>query len=155
MFITAINSGYKFPVIISPVEPGDYKKINKSSYSFNWKLEKNFAVYKIIEEGSSVILGLMSLEFFDEEYRIEIRLMSVLKEQIGKNKTLDRIAGNLFAFAAKLSIKKYGAIAAVSLVPKTELGQYYMDKYGFEQAADSLFLEGSSLLRLIYEYDHD
>jgi hypothetical protein len=30
-----------------------------------------------------------------------------------------------------------------------------MDKYGFEQAADSLFLEGSSLLSLIYEYDHD
>jgi hypothetical protein len=97
----------------------------------------------------------VSFEFFDEEYRIEIRLMAVLKEQIGRNKTLDRIAGNLFAFASKLSIIKYGALAAVSLVPKTELGQYYMDKYGFEQAADSLFLEGLSLLRLIYEYDHD
>jgi formate dehydrogenase assembly factor FdhD len=64
----------------------------------------------------------MSLEFFDEEYRIEIRLMAVMKEQIGRHKTLDRIAGNLFAFAAKLPITKYGAIAAVSLVPKTELG---------------------------------
>jgi len=155
MFITAVNSRYKFPVIICPVETINYKKITKSKYSFNWKIEKNYSVYKIFEEGKSEILGLVSFEFFDEEYRIEIRLMAVLKEQIGRNKTLDRIAGNLFAFASKLSIIKYGALAAVSLVPKTELGQYYMDKYGFEQAADSLFLEGLSLLRLIYEYDHD
>ena len=50
---------------------------------------------------------------------------------------------------------KYGIFAAVSLVPKTLLRQYYMDKYGFEQAGVSLYMEGRQLIKLLKEYDYD
>jgi len=42
-----------------------------------------------------------------------------------------------------------------SLTPKTALGQHYMDKYGFEQAGQNLFMEGKRLIKLLKEYDYD
>ena len=129
--------------------------MTKKHFSFNWKLEKSRAVYKLTTRGRTDILGLMSLSFFDDEQRIEIRLLAVAEQHKGSDKKIDRIAGNLIAFAARMSFKKYGAMAAISLVPKTELGQYYMDKYGFQQAGLSLFMEGKELMKLLKEYDYD
>ena len=155
MYLRREKSGETIPVSIEPVSNTDYKRITKARFFFNWKIEKEFFVYKLTVKGEADILGLISFKYIDEEYRIEIRLLAVAKEQTGKQKTVDRIAGNLFTFAAKKAISKYGDIAAVSLIPKTILGQYYMDKYGFEQAGESLFLEGDSMLKLLNAYDDD
>jgi hypothetical protein len=134
------------------VKESDFKKITKKRYFFNWKIEKSYTVYKLEILDQKDILGLVSIDIFDEEQRIEIRLLAVAKEQLGKDKTLDRIAGSLFAFIARFAVKKYGALAAVSLRPKTALKQYYMHKYGFEEAGNSLFLEGKSILSIINRY---
>lgn len=155
MFLTVLPGNQKLPVAIVLVTDADYKTISRKRYSFNWKLEKTKQVYKLTVKGEQDILGLISLAFIDEEQRIAINLLSVAIEHIGKSKQLDRIAGNLLAFSARLAIKKYGAFAAISLIPKTLLGQYYMDKYGFEQAGLSLFMEGRKLIKLLKEYDYD
>lgn len=145
----------KQPVAIEPVTASDYRLITKKRYAFDWKLEKTKSVYKLRIKGQTDILGLISLDFFPKEERIEIRLLAVSKENEGKGKAIDRIAGNLIAYAAKLAIQAYGANAAISLVPKTKLTQHYMNKYGFEPAGLSLFMVGENLLALLKEYDYD
>jgi hypothetical protein len=155
MFLKVVSTNRKLPAIIELVVEADYKTITKKRYSFNWKPEKAGTVYKLTAKGYIDILGLMSLTFFENEQRIEIKLLAVVAEQIGKNKQVDRIAGNLIAFAGRLAYKKYGPMAAISLIPKTELQQHYMNKYGFEQAGISLFMEGSQLINLLNDYDYD
>jgi hypothetical protein len=68
---------------------------------------------------------------------------------------MQRIAGNLIAFAAGRAIMKYGGNAVVSLVPKTLLYDHYINKYHFAPAGKSLFIGGISLSKIITEYDHD
>ncbi|CAN5547692.1 hypothetical protein BH10BAC3_BH10BAC3_42150 [soil metagenome] len=155
MFVTDVSQNKKLPIVVEPVATADYKKITKKQYSFNWRLEKESLVYKLTQTGQTDILGLMSIAYFDAVKRLQIRLLAVAKEHIGANKNIERIAGCLFAYAAKLAIMRYGAMAAMSLLPKTELGQHYMDQYGFEQAGRSLFIEGKLLLKLLRNYDYD
>ncbi len=155
MYLTSVPGGEKIPVSIVLVKESDYTRISKKRYFFNWKIEKSYLVYKLEIKDQKDIIGLISIDIIDEEQRIEIRLLAVAKEQIGNYKTLDRIAGNLFAFIARLAVKKYGAFAAVSLRPKTALRKYYMNKYGFEEAGSSLFLEGKSLLSIINRFDDE
>jgi N-acetylglutamate synthase-like GNAT family acetyltransferase len=145
----------KRPVSIDTVVDSDYNLITKKKYAFNWKLEKEKTVYKLKIKGQPDILGLISIEYFTKEERIEIRLLAVSKENEGKGKTIDRIAGNLIAYAARLAIQAYGVNAAISLVPKTKLAQHYIKKYGFEPAGLSLFMDGKNLLALLKEYDYD
>jgi hypothetical protein len=155
MHLIEVANGQKHDIIIEPVSEADLRTITKKRYSFNWKAEKENALYKIRINGQNDILGLMSLEKVDAEKRIQVRLLAVSAENIGKRKLFERIAGNLFAFACRLAVKQYGIMAAVSLIPKTVLGQYYMDKYGFEQARKQLYVAGKSLLTLLKEYDYD
>lgn len=153
--VVTIATGKKIPAIIERLHDVDYKAITKKKYFFNWKAEKTKSVFKLTAKGEQYILGLISLDYIDDEQRIEIRLLAVVEEQTGATKQIDRIAGNLIAFAAREAVKKYGAMAAISLIPKTELGQYYMDKYGFEQAGLSLYMEGRRLINLLKEYHYD
>ena len=155
MYVTSVPGGDRIPVSIVLVKESDFKKITKKRYFFNWKIEKSYTVYKLEIRDEKDILGLISIDIIEEEKRIEIRLIAVAKEQVGIYKTIDRIAGNLFAFAARLAFKKFGVRAAVSLIPKTSLRKYYMNKYGFEQAGNNIFLEGRSLLNIIKIYDDE
>ncbi len=133
----------------------DFKKITKKRYSLDWRTEKEQIIYKIILEGQTDILGLMSIAYYESESRIHVRLFAVAVENIGKEKLYERIAGTLLAFAARDAIKLFGAKAAISLTPKTSLGQHYMDEYGFEQAGISLFMEGQSLQKILKTYVYD
>lgn len=155
MFVTDLSSGNKLPVIIEELSDADYKIITKKQFSFNWKLEKEYSVYKLAISKSGEILGLMSLNYVDEEYRLQIRLIAVSIEQIGAMKTIDRLTGNLLTYAARLAVTRYGLIAAVSLIPKTTLKRHYIDKYGFEESGNSVFILWPQLQILIKEYDHD
>ncbi|MEM6719322.1 MAG: N-acetyltransferase [Bacteroidota bacterium] len=153
MNIVDVRTGKKHLVEILPVEKDDYKKITKSIFWLNWKEEQDFSVYKLQRKGSNELLGLISLENFDAESRVEIRLLAVSKNNRGKSKEYANIAGNLIAFACIESLKLYGEMACVSLVPKTELVAHYIEKYDMLQAGRSLFLEGIELIRLITKYD--
>ena len=86
------------------------------------------------------------------EKRIEIKLLASSVENIGKGRIYEGIAGCLIAFAGRLAVVKYGAEACVSLVPKTELINHYMQKYYMQHAGWQLFLEGKELNELLKEY---
>ena len=69
----------------------------------------------------------------------------------GLHKEVDQIAGCLLAFAAQLSFEK-GYFGFTSLVPKTELIELYVKKYGFEQFGRQLAVDGQSAINLIEKF---
>jgi len=155
MYVINSETRKQHAIEIIPIEKSDYRIIPKSKFWFDWKQESSFEVYKLVLKENQEILGLVSLNRFGKESRIKIRLLAASKENRGKNKKYDRITGNLLAFAGIESIKAYGAMACISLIPKTALISHYEEKYSMLQAGKSMFLEGMALLALINEYDHE
>src|ERR1035437_5601285 len=118
---TLIRKNY--PVEILPVEDEDFKSLGKSRFFFDWRIEKDKEVYKLRLLNSKDILGLVSMERIPDEWRIHIRLLTVSKENKGKGKHYDKIAGNLITHVAKIAVREYGEFACVSLKPKTQLAR--------------------------------
>lgn len=153
MNIVELSTGKVFDIDISSVKKEDYKSLYKSRYYFDWKQEALFEVYKLTVIGSTDILGLISLERFPDEWRIHIRLLTLSRENVGKDKRFERIAGNLLAFAAKIAVREYGVLACVSLRPKTQIAKNYMNKYKMNITGMTLSLEVPEILNLINEYE--
>lgn len=151
MYIIEVKNNQKCSVKVESVDEQDYRQITKSRYYFNWKTEKGNDVYKLVLQDD--ILGLMSLVYDAAEKRIEINLLAVSKENRGENKQFDRIVGILIAFACRKAKKHYGFEACVSLVPKTQLKQYYINKYQMYDAGRQVFLAGLPLLNILKEYE--
>lgn len=142
-------------MVIERVTERDYTFITSEKFSFDWELEKEYAVYKLTPLNATDILGLISLQFFDMEERVEVRLIAAAKEHVGSTKCYDRIIGNLFAFSARIASAKYKTNAIISLIPKTLLIEHYMEKYGFQVMGKRLFLDERSIIILLKEYDHE
>lgn len=152
MKIIDVSTGEKHSVDILPVEIDEYKTLRKDGYFFDWKIEKNQEVYKLQIKGSSDILGLVSIERIPQEWRIHIRLLTVSKEN---KKKYDKIAGNLIAYVAKIAIRKFGELACVSLRPKSQIAQHYIDKYNMNITGMTLSIEVPEIIDLINLYDND
>ncbi|KOS05421.1 hypothetical protein AM493_04785 [Flavobacterium akiainvivens] len=150
--VTHIKEASEIDVVIERVREEDFKKMTKARFFFNWKTEKENEVYKLTLAGTDEILGVMSLVNYPGEQRCQINLLSVSKENRGKNKIYAGIAGNLIAYACRESIKLYGADACVSLHPKTELKAHYIEQYGMMDAGMQVFVEGINLFRLLEKY---
>ncbi len=153
MQVTDVATGKKKPVIIRETEAEDFKILTRKCFSFEWKTFKNsMAIYTLRIEGEDGILGVMGLVDWQEEQRIEIKLLSTSIENIGKLKIYEGIAGCLIAFACRLAVSKYGPEACVSLVPKTALIRHYMEKYNMQHAGWQLYLVGINLFKIVKEY---
>ncbi|HCS20814.1 MAG TPA: N-acetyltransferase [Bacteroidetes bacterium] len=148
-------TGNIYQIEILPVENTDYKSLSKARYFFDWKEERKAEVYKLVMKGQQDILGLVSIERIPSEWRIHIRLLSVSKENSGKGKVFENIAGNLIAFVAKIAVVEFGALACVSLRPKSSIVQHYMKKYDMNITGMTLSLEVPEIINLINKYDHD
>lgn len=154
MYIIETSTGERHAVKIEPLEDGDYEKLDKNRYFFDWKIEQSQEVYKLQIQGFSDILGLVSLQRIPNEWRIHIRLLTVSRENKGQNKKFDKIAGNLIVHAAKIAVQDYAEMACVSLRPKSEIVQHYIDKYKMRTTGITLSTEVPEILDLIKEYDH-
>jgi hypothetical protein len=151
MVIIERANGKEHKVKIEPLADKDYGKITKSRCFFDWRTEKENQVFKITFEGSDGILGLISLiEHTDK--RVQINLLAVSKENRGKKKIYEGIAGNLIAWACREAVKQFGEDACVSLISKTKLVKYYMKEYGMIKAGQSLFLSDEPLLIILEKY---
>jgi hypothetical protein len=153
MYVSQTDSGDRIEVRIEPIENGDYNIISKSARfpGFDWKLEKRNLVFKLQMLESKTILGLISLKYFEEEKYIKINLIQLAKENVGKNKQYDRIAGCLISFACRLSfVAGYGG--CVALQPKTIISKHYIDKYSFKIGGKHLYIELEEAEKLIEEY---
>lgn len=155
MNVIETSSGEKFQIEILPVQDDDYELLDKNRYFFDWKIERKFEVYKLQIIGSNEILGLISLERIPQEWRIHIRLLTVSIETKGKDKKYDKIAGNLITYAAKKAVTDYGEYACVSLRPKSQLAQHYINNYKMRATGLTLSIEVPEILDLINFYDHD
>ena len=155
MKITDTSTGKEYPAEILPVESEDFKSLGKVRYFFDWRIEQNQEVYKLQITGSSDILGLVSLERITNEWRIHIRLLTVSKENKGIGKKYDKIAGNLITHVAKIAVAEFGELACVSLKPKSEIAQHYIDKYNMNVTGITLSIEVPEILDLINLYDND
>lgn len=153
MYIIDVIRGEQIEVEIISIEPQDFKKITKKEYFFNWKLEKDFEIYKIIRKDASKILGLVSIERIPEEWRIHIRLLSVSADNKGKQKLYERIVGNLLTFISKLAIKDFAELACVSLKPKSSIAKHYIESYGMNITGATLSLELTEIMNLVRKYD--
>ena len=138
---------------IEEVIESDYDWLDSSKeFSFDWKEEKQNEVYKIYILGKNKeILGMLSIIDYPEDYRIHLNLIEIGISNIGRNKTIENIAGCLIAFACKLAFMR-GYFGFVSLQPKTRLIDLYQDKYGFRQYGRLLAVEQGSARRLIKKY---
>lgn len=154
MTIIETSSRVEHQIEITPIEGVDYKVLTKSRYFFDWKVEQAYEVYKLQIVGSSEILGLISLERIPDEWRVHIRLLTVSMENKGKDKKYDKIAGNLIAFSSKIAVSEYAEYACVSLRPKSQIAEHYIDKYNMISTGMTLSLEVPEILNLINLYDH-
>ena len=146
------KTGELYEAVIELVEEDDWKVIeDHKNFDFMWTKEKNQIVHKIRLEIEEEILGLISIEDIPKELRIHVRLIEVNSKDRGKNKRYDYIAGCLFAFTCKMAFKK-GYDGYVSLYPKTELIEYYRNKYGFEEFGKNMFIELSKSEELVTKY---
>lgn len=145
----------KFEAEIIQVEPEEFIEITKMGrFDFDWAAEQENYVLKIIEANNpekDAIHGLISLIDYPEEFRIHINLIENANQNKGKKKKVDFVAGCLLAFAAQLAFER-GYYGFTSLVPKTELIELYMRKYGFSQFGRQLAIEGKDAIQLIEKY---
>jgi hypothetical protein len=153
MEITEIKTGTKKEVEIKKIKLADIKILPKSRFYFDWSaVDIDASVFILNEVGNGDVLGAIAILKFPKEFRYEIKLLAVSKENVGYNKIYDGIAGCLMAFACKECLREYGEPACVSLIPKTKLKSHYIRKYEMEDAGWHIFLADLALMKMINTY---
>jgi len=125
-------SGDSFQTEISRFTFSDCKQVlKKNGWNFNWKTEldnDNNEVYKLTIIGNpNIIQGLLSLR--REIDHIFMNLLENAPFNLGKNKLYEGVAGNLVAYACKLSFQ-LGFEGFLSFTAKTRLIKHYEDTLG-------------------------
>ncbi|HHS95202.1 MAG TPA: hypothetical protein ENJ45_01325 [Phaeodactylibacter sp.] len=138
MNLVDTKTGEKLKARIEKLTKSEVKRLKgNKKFTFDWSLEIESEVYKINLLEEDEILGLVSILDYPEEFRLHINLIESSKAYRGKRKSLDNIPGCLIAFVCQLSFER-GYEGFVSLVPKTELIKYYLQRYGFEQMGNQM-----------------
>ena len=151
MFLNHCSSGEKIPAEIVRLPAAIDLTGIRARFAFGWGLESGHEIYALRVVKHREIVGLMALRDVPEELRIEIVLLENSKENIGKNKTYEPIAGILIAFACRLAFSR-GYFGFVSLTPKTRLIEYYKTMYGFKQYGRQLAVDLTDAQHLIDRY---
>jgi hypothetical protein len=125
-------SGDSFQTDVILLTKSDLKEITKKKgWNFDWKSEFNDIkkeVYKLtIEQNQNIIQGLLSITI--EADHIYMNLLESSPFNIGKNKLYEGVAGNLVAYACKLSFQK-GFQGFVAFTAKTQLIEHYEKTLG-------------------------
>ena len=129
-------SGDNFPTEVSRFTKVDLKQVTKKNgWSFNWKTElddNTREVYKLtISNNPNIIQGLLS--FTIEPDHIYMDLLESAPFNRGRNKLYEGVAGNLVAYACKVSFQN-GFDGYLSFTAKTKLIYHYvktLDAYHF------------------------
>jgi hypothetical protein len=153
--IENVITGDSFATEISILTNSDLKTVSKKNgWLFSWKDEfKEPArdVYKLtITNNSTIIQGLISLEV--KEDHVYMHLVESSPFNKGQTKVYSGVAGNLVAFACKLSFQR-GHEGNVSFLSKTQLIEHYEKSLGaFHFGGRVMIIETQAALRLINKY---
>ena len=121
-------SGDSFQTEVSLLTIADIRQITKKSgWQFNWKSElddNTREVYKLtISNNPNIIQGILSLTI--EPDHIYMDLLESAPFNIGRNKIYEGVAGNLVAYACKVSFQN-GFDGYLSFTAKTKLIDHYI-----------------------------
>jgi len=153
--IENIITGDSFTTEISLLDISDLKSVTKKQgWLFDWKKEfKEPArdVYKLtIVNNPNIIQGLICLEVKSDH--VYMHLVENAPFNKGKTKVYAGVAGNLVAFACKLSFQR-GHQGNVSFLSKTQLIEHYITSLGaFHFGGRVMIIETNSALKLINKY---
>ena len=156
--IENVITGDSFATDISLIKSSDLKNITKkNNWLFDWKLEfkqPERDVYKLtIVNNSEIIQGLICVEV--KEDHVYMHLVESAPFNKGKTKVYAGVAGNLVAYACKLSFQR-GNDGNVSFVSKTNLIEHYEKSLGaFHFGGRIMIIETTAALRLINKYFKD
>lgn len=148
-------SGDSFQTEVSRMTSNDLKGVTKKTgWNFDWKSEFNDLqkeVYKLtIINNSTIIQGLLSLTI--EQDHIYMNLLESSPFNIGKNKLYEGVAGNLVAFACKVSFQK-GYDGFVAFTAKTNLIKHYEESLGaFHFKNQRMIIETEASKNLVKKY---
>lgn len=148
-------SGDSFQTEVSRLTSVDLKSITKkNNWNFDWKSEFNDLqkeVYKLsIINNSNIIQGLLSISI--EKDHVYMNLLEGAPFNIGKNKLYEGVAGNLVAFACKVSFQK-GYDGFVAFTAKTNLIKHYEESLGaFHFKNQRMIIETEASKKLVQKY---
>ncbi len=125
-------SGDSFQTEVIRLGKSDMKHITKTKgWNFNWKQEFDEIkkeVYKLtIVNNPNIIQGLLSVTI--EQDHVFMALLESAPFNIGKRKIYEGVAGNLVAYACKISFQK-GFEGFVVFTAKTKLIDHYEKNLG-------------------------
>jgi hypothetical protein len=125
-------TGDSFQTEISRLTLNDLKSVGKKNgWLFDWKKELNDnrkEVYKLtIVNNLNVVQGLISLS--KEADHVFMNLLENAPFNLGQNKMYEGVAGNLVAYACKISFQQ-GFEGFVAFIAKTALIEHYRKTLG-------------------------
>lgn len=147
-------SGNSFETNVIAVSAKDLKRVlKKYGWRFNWKMESKYLdrmLYKLVIKDDEIIQGLLSLQII-ENY-IEMHLIEAAPHNYGRTKKYLGVAGNLVAFACKISFD-LGFDGFVAFTAKTQLIQHYMDSLGATLIfRNRMSISGDAAKKLVNSY---
>ena len=148
-------SGDSFQTEVAILTKSDLKFVTKKNgWQFNWRIEFNDLskeVYKLtIINNPHIIQGLLSITIEDDH--VFMNLLESAPFNIGKNKLYEGVAGNLVAYACKISFQK-GFEGFVAFTAKTNLIEHYertLGAYHFKN--QRMIIDTFAAKRLVEEY---
>ena len=155
--IENVISGEVFDTAITQLHTTDHLQIKKADWIFNWQNELKDTTKKVYKlttiNNPKIIHGLTSLT--DKSDHIFMDLIENAKFNKGKHKLYHGVAGNLVAFACKMSFElKYDGI--VSFIAKTPLIAHYQQTLGAKLFNNNrMFIDSRESLVLVTNYFKD
>ncbi|MBI3235939.1 MAG: hypothetical protein HYZ42_18210 [Bacteroidetes bacterium] len=153
--IENIITGDSFPTEVSLLTRNELKILSKKNgWLFNWTQEfkrPERDVYKLTIVGNSnIIQGMLCLEIkLDHVY---IHLVENAPFNKGKKKMYSGVAGNLVAFACKISFQR-GHEGNVSFLSKPQIIEHYEKSLGaIHFGGRIMIIETKAALKLINKY---
>jgi hypothetical protein len=150
-------SGEVFDTAVSLLSSNDSKGFKPKGWAFDWHAEikaQDRQVYKLTTvQNPGIIQGLISLT--DKGDHIFMELIESATFNRGKKKLYSGVAGNLVAFACKLSFeRRYEGV--VSFIAKTQLIEHYRQTLGAKLfAGNRMFIDTPQSLTLVTKYFKD
>ena len=148
-------SGDSFPTEVSILTKSDLKIITKKyGWNFNWRTElknEKSEQYKLtIVNNPNVIQGLLSITI--ENDHVFMDLLESAPFNIGVNKLYEGVAGNLVAYACKVSFQK-GFDGFVAFTAKTQLIKHYEKTLGaFHFKNQRMIIDTQASKKLVEKY---
>jgi hypothetical protein len=150
-----VITGDSFQTEVSLVSTSDLKNVTKKNkWLFDWKFEHKQPereVYKLTILGNSnVIQGLICIEVKSDH--VYMHLVENAPFNKGKTKMYAGVAGNLVAFACRLSFQR-GHEGNVSFLSKSQLVDHYEKTLGaIHFGGRVMIIETKAALKLIDRY---